>query len=80
MTPEQALNQLRQELAINERLAKLLTLVAKSYADKQLRDTYNIIDHASLLRLTGVSAGVESFIKLVTESPSGARKTDQSDR
>lgn len=77
MTPEQKLQQLRQEFAMNERLAGLLHDVAKHFADKQLRDTYAVVDHASLIRLTGVAAGVESFVKLISDSPKVARKTDQ---
>lgn len=75
MTPDQVVNEIRKELAINERLAKLVQEAAKGYADRQLRDTYTQLDHASMLRLTGVAAGVESFAKLITESPSAARKT-----
>lgn len=75
MTPEQKLKELRQEFAMNERLTGLLHDVAKSYADKQLRDTYGIVDHASLIRLTGVAAGVESFTKLITEMPTTAQST-----
>lgn len=80
MTPDQALKELRQEFAMNERLTQLFMQVAKSFADRQLRDTYQQIDHAALLRLTGVAAGVETFAKLITDSPNAARKTGQGNR
>lgn len=66
MTPAQAVQQLRQELLVNERLATLLTYVAKTYADEKLRLTYTTTNHADLIRLTGVSAGVEDFVKMLT--------------
>lgn len=80
MTPDQVLSEVRKELAMNERLARIIDQAAKHYADRQLRETYTQLDHAALLRLTGVAAGVESFSKLITESPAGARKTDQGNR
>lgn len=62
MTPEQAIYQLRQELLMNERAADLLKVHAKNYADSIYRRTKNTTDHAELVRLTGVAAGVEDFI------------------
>lgn len=62
MTPDQVADQLRRELLINERIAELLKAHAVNYADKMYRRTKNTTDHAELLRLTGVAAGVEDFI------------------
>lgn len=58
---------------MNERLTELLQTVAKAYADDQLRNTYTVTDTPGLLRLTGVAAGVESFVSLITEAPRAAR-------
>lgn len=77
MTPEQALKELRKELAINGRIAELLALVAKNTADQDLRRLYSQLDHSSMLRLTGAAAGVEDFIRHVTaapNTPAGSRK------
>lgn len=63
MTPKQVKQQLCQELAINERLAKLLAQDAKNFVDEQYRKTKDVTDHAGLLRLTGVAAGVEHYIQ-----------------
>lgn len=62
MTPSQVVDQLRKELAMNERVADLLKAHAKNYADEIYRRTSNTTDHAGLVRLTGVAAGVESFV------------------
>lgn len=60
---------------MNDRLRDLLDQVATHYADRQLRDTYGVIDHASLVRLSSSAAGVENFIKLITELPNSATRT-----
>jgi len=62
MTPKQIKQQIRQELSINERLAELIRQDAKIFADSQYRKTKDVTDHASLVRLTGVAAGVEYYI------------------
>ena len=62
MSPKQVEDEIRKELQINERLADLLQQHAKTYADSLYRRCSDIIDHASLLRLTGVAAGVEAFV------------------
>lgn len=69
MTPDQVAQQLRQELAINERLAELLRAHAKTYADTLYRRTGSLTDHAGLLRLTGAAAGVEDFINSILTAP-----------
>lgn len=74
MTPQQALKELRVELAMNERIADLLKEVAKNAADDDLRRTYVQLDHAAMLRLTGAAAGVEDFATLITAAPN---KTDR---
>lgn len=73
MTPAQTLTQLRQELAMNERLAELLRDAAKHHADSIYRSTTKTVDPSSLLRLTGAAAGVEDFISTITESPKAAK-------
>lgn len=62
MTPHQVMTQLRQELHSNERLVSLLEAHAKNYADDMYRRTTGTTNHADLLRITGVAAGVEDFI------------------
>lgn len=69
MTEAEMLNQLRQELGMNERVAKLLTAVAKVRADKTYRQTRTISDPATLYRTLGAASELEDFIKLITESP-----------
>lgn len=69
MTEEQMLTQLRQELAMNERVTKLLSAVAKARADKKYRETQHISDPALLHRTLGAAGEVENFLKLITEKP-----------
>lgn len=76
MTPAQVEKQLRQELAINERIAKLLLAHARAVADKAYRDTAKSLDHAFLLRQTGAAAGVESFVQNLLPSRSNDRDAD----
>lgn len=69
MTPEQRLLELRTAFASNPRLAEMLREEAKHYADLQYRKTKDSVDHAALLRLTGVAAGVEAFINIILAQP-----------
>lgn len=71
MTPNQVAQQLRQELQINERIADLLKAHAKNYADTMYRRTSATTEHANLIRLTGVAAGVESFVDSLFSTEKG---------
>lgn len=68
MTPVQVEKQLRQELQINERIADLLKAHAKNFADEMYRRTKNTTDHADMLRITGVAAGVENFVDSLVQT------------
>lgn len=77
MTPQQIAHQLKQELALNERLSKLLREHAKNYSDSIFRKTSSVTDHAGLLRLTGVAAGVEDFVSSILEPVRSSDRTDK---
>lgn len=67
MNPEQVAQQLKQELLINERIAKLLREHARNSADQIYRKAGTTSDHATLVRLTGSASAIEDFIeKLLT--------------
>lgn len=69
MTREQLLLEIRKELGVNERLAGLLRDYAKMYADATLRLSYATNDGAFLIRHSGASQAVETFINEVTAPP-----------
>lgn len=71
MSPEQVHQQLMQELLMNERVAELLKIHAKNYADDIYRRTARTTDPNSLVRLTGVAAGVEDFIDSLLTTEKG---------
>lgn len=68
MNPDQIVQQLRQELLINERIADLLKAHARNYADSMYRRTVGTTDHADLVRITGVAAGVEDFVNSLVQT------------
>lgn len=69
MTPAQVLNEVRKELAINERLADLLKQVTKNLADHELRLTYQITDPSILLRQSAAAEGMERLLTEITKAP-----------
>lgn len=73
MTPEQALNELRKEMALNERLAGLLKQVAKSMADQELRHNYTTNEPAIMIRQTGIAQGIEKLVTEISKPPARTR-------
>lgn len=69
MTPEQALNECRKELALNERLASMLRQVAKAMADRELRHCYNTNDAGTIIRQTGIAEGIEKLAVELNKPP-----------
>lgn len=67
MDSDQTLKELRKELSVNDRLVELLREDSKNFADEHYRRTKDVIDHAGLLRLTGVAAGVEVYAARLLE-------------
>jgi len=70
--PEQALDEIRKELAVNERLASLLVEHAAHYASTALRKSYSTNEPALLIRQAGLAEGAEQFIAHITKPPAGA--------
>lgn len=67
MTPQQALSELQKEVGINERLARLLRIVAKDKEFEALRDSYKSYgDHAGLLSCVAKAKAIADFVKLIT--------------
>lgn len=62
LTPAQVEAELKKELLVNSRIAELLAAQAKNRADAIYRRTNTILDHASLVKLVGVAAGIEDFV------------------
>lgn len=78
MTREQRLAVIRQELALNERLAQLLVEHAKDFADTAMRKLYNApIDAGVMVRQIGLAEGVEMFIADLTKPNKAARSDDR---
>ena len=78
MTREQRLAVIRQELALNERLAQLLVEHAKDFADTAMRKLYNApIDAGVMVRQIGLAEGVEMFIADLTKPNKPARSDDR---
>lgn len=74
MTPDQIILEIRKELAINDRLSRLLADYAKQYADTALRISYKTNDAALLIRQAGMAEGAEQFVKEITKTPTAASK------
>lgn len=64
--------ELQKALAMDERLAVLLTNASKFYADVTLRKLYGTVEPAFMLRQSGMAEGVEQFIKTITKPPKPA--------
>ena len=78
MTREQRLAVIRQELALNERLAQLLVEHAKDFADTAMRKLYNAtIDAGVMVRQIGLAEGVEMFVADLTKPNKPARSDDR---
>ena len=78
MTREQRLAVIRQELALNERLAQLLVEHAKDFADTAMRKLYNApIDAGFMVRQVGLAEGVEMFVADLTKPNKAARSDDR---
>lgn len=69
MTDNQALQQLRQDLALDERMANLLKQVGKAMAENELRAMYATNDAATLIRCVGLAQGMEKLVAEITKSP-----------
>lgn len=76
MTPEQELNEVRKELAVNERLAQLILSVAKHQANAEFRHMYKSNEAAIMIRQTGIAEGIEKLAAAITASPVAARPSD----
>lgn len=74
MTPEQIISEIRKELAINDRLSKLLAEYATHFANSALRVSYKVNDAAMLIRQSGMAEGAEQFVKEITKPPTAASK------
>jgi hypothetical protein len=72
MTREQRLHEIRKELAVNERLAKLLIEYSVDHFNVAFRKTYNTNDAAQIIRQSGMAEGVEKFVADITKMPSAA--------
>lgn len=77
MNRDQILSEIRKELAINDRLAELLTDYGKLFSDTALRVCYQTNDAATLIRQAGRAEGAELFIKDITVLPNGAARKDR---
>ena len=77
MTPDQRLLELRKELLLHDRLARLLVEVARDMADAELRVMYRSLDPAVLMRQTGLAEGIEKIATEITKAPKTA-PADQS--
>jgi len=66
MTPEQALNELRKELAINDRIAKLLISVGEAQEVEHLRSAYTVNSHDAMVVAIASGNAVSKFIKHIT--------------
>lgn len=78
---QRRLDELRQELETNSRLRHLLQLIAKDFADAELRHLYKTNEAAAMIRGTGLAEGAEKFVALITTGPDrrSKRKTAGSD-
>lgn len=65
MTPKQVEQELKQALLLQERLASLLKSHAKIYADRRYRNTKDVTDLATLIKLTSEAQAVETFINSI---------------
>lgn len=75
MNNEQALNELRKQLAADDRLVALLRQTAKAMADAELRMCYTTNEHALLIRSAGVAEGMEKLVRELTKPPARASGT-----
>lgn len=75
MTPEQTINEIRKELALNDRLSRLLVDYGKLFADAALRRLYQTNDAAILIRQSGMAEGAEQFVKEITKTPTAASQS-----
>lgn len=77
MTPEQALNELRKELAVNSRIADLVKRVAADSATEFFRRTSQTIEHGLLIKLTSEAGATTKFADSITKPPVAAAKLRQ---
>jgi len=73
VTPEQKLQRLRQELALNDVLAEAVVENAKLLADAELRASYKTLDAAALIRQAALAEGIERLAAHLTKKPIAAR-------
>ena len=69
MTRDQLLLEIRKELGVNERLARLLKEFGEAFSNVALRKTYTTNDAAILIRQAGMAEGVEKFVSDITKAP-----------
>lgn len=74
MTPAQMLQEIRQALGANPRLADLITQYGKAKADATLRETYTTLDPAILVHKTSYAKGIEVFTSEITSPHTPTRK------
>ena len=76
MTPEQALNELRKELAMNQRIADLLVSVAEQQEIEYLRNTYVTVGaHDAMVVSIASGKAVSEFVKLITAAKKQPEKS-----
>lgn len=69
MTPDQIVEQLRQELATNQRISDLLRAHAENFANMHFRKAASTMEHESMLRYTGIGIGAEAIVKDILKDP-----------
>ena len=77
MTPEQRLLEIRKELAVNERLGRLITEAAQDFAYTAMRKNYTTNEAAAIIRFTGIADGAEQFAAAITKPPTASRTSDK---
>lgn len=69
--------EIQKALVADERLAGLLKVASKHYADVALRKLYGSVEPAFLIRQSGMAEGVEQFIKTITAKPTTTAQKDR---